>query len=379
MSRPQPARSTLARDRLPARADAGAAGPGTAARPAPGPVVDLSGAEVDTGAVEAAVDAAAAVVRRGGPLALACHVHPDGDALGSLLAMKHLCEANGVPTVCSWPDPFVTGPHYQFLPGLADAVAPAAFPGSPDVMFTFDLGSFGRLGNLEAAARRAGTLVVLDHHPDNQRFGTVNVVDTAAAATAVVVRQLATVLGWDLTRDAAVCLYAGLVTDTGRFRYPNTTARVFHFAEELAGWDIPIARIEWELFEKHRFDYLRLIGAVLDRARLDADAALVTAWCTLEDLDRFGVQFDETEGLIDIVRQAAEAEVSCVLREAPGEGVRVSLRSTGDLDVGAVARGFGGGGHWFMSGFQARSPLGDVRAAVEAAVRDAQAAGQHRG
>jgi phosphoesterase RecJ-like protein len=241
-------------------------------------------------------------------------------------------------------------------------------------MVTFDLGSFGRLGNLEGAARRARELVVLDHHPDNQRFGTVNVVDTEAAATAVVVRELAGVLGWGLTHEAAVCLYAGLVTDTGRFRYPNTTARVFHFAEELAGWDIPIARIEWELFEKHRFAYLRLIGAALDRARLDAEAGVVTAWCTLEDLERFGVAFDETEGLIDIVRQAAEAEVSCVLREAPGEGVRVSLRSTGELDVGAVARGFGGGGHWFMAGFQAQPPLDDVRAAVEGAVRDAQGA-----
>jgi phosphoesterase RecJ-like protein len=319
-----------------------------------------------------AVEQAAAVVRRGGPLALACHLHPDGDALGSLLAMKHLCDANGVPTVCSWPDPFVAGPHYRFLPGLDEAVAPAEFPDAPEVMVTFDLGSFARLGNLEPAARRAGTLVVLDHHADNERFGTVNVVDTSAAATAVVVRELARSLGWELNRDAAVCLYAGLVTDTGRFRYPNTTASVFHLAEELARWDIPIARIEFELFEKHRFAYLRLVGAVLDRARLDIDAGLVTAWCTTGDLERFGVAFDETEGLIDIVRQAAEADVSCVLREAPGEGVRVSLRSTGELDVGALARGFGGGGHWFMAGFQAAPPLDDVRAAVEGAVRDAQ-------
>jgi phosphoesterase RecJ-like protein len=326
----------------------------------------------DPAGVERALERAAAVIRRGGPLALACHVHPDGDALGSLLAFKHLCDASGVPVVCSWPDPFVVGPHYDFLPGLAGAVPPSAFPAEPDVMVTFDLGSTERLGSLAAAAERARTLIVLDHHPDNQRFGTINVVDLAAAATAVVVRRLAGVLGWPLNRDAAVCLYAGLVTDTGRFRYPNTTAAVFHFAEELAGWDIPIARIEWQLFEKHRFDYLRLVGTALDRARLDIDAGLVTAWCTQADLERFGVAFDETEGLIDIVRQAAEAEVSCVLREDAIEGVRVSLRSTGDIDVGSLARSFGGGGHWFMAGFHARSPLDDVRAAVESAVRDLQ-------
>jgi bifunctional oligoribonuclease and PAP phosphatase NrnA len=326
----------------------------------------------DRAEVDRALADAAAVIAPGGPLALACHVHPDGDALGSLLGMKHLCDANGIETVCSWPDPFVTGPHYDFLPGLADAVPPSEFPAEPDVMVTFDLGSYERLGSLAPAAQRAGHLIVLDHHPDNQRFGTVNVVDPAAAATAVVVRRLAGLLDWPLNRPAAVCLYAGLVTDTGRFRYPNTTAAVFRFAEELAHWDIPIARIEWELFEKHRFAYLRLVGAALDRARLDVDAGLVTAWCTQADLDRFGVAFEETEGLIDIVRQAAEADVSCVLREAPDEGVRVSLRSTGDLDVGSLARGFGGGGHWFMAGFHADALLDDVRAAVESAVREAQ-------
>jgi bifunctional oligoribonuclease and PAP phosphatase NrnA len=337
------------------------------------PAVDLRGDDPRHD-VDRTVAQVASIVRRGEPLALACHVHPDGDALGSMLAMKHLCDANGVPTVCSWPEPFITGPHYGFLPGLDEAVAPWRFPPEPEVMMTFDLGSFARLGNLEPAARRAGTLIVLDHHEDNERFGSLNVVDTDAAATAVVVRRLAAELGWGLTRDVAMCLYAGLVTDTGRFRYPNTTAPVFHFAEELATWDIPIARIEWELFEKHRFDYLRLIGAALDRARLDADAGLVTAWCTLGDLHRFGVAFDETEGLIDIVRQAAEAEVSCVLREAPGEGIRVSLRSTGELDVGELARRFGGGGHWFMSGFLAHEPLQEVRDAVEEAVRDARRA-----
>lgn len=323
----------------------------------------------DPAEVEAALAAAVAAISGARRLALACHVHPDGDALGSLLAMQHLCDANGVEAVCSWPDPFVVGPHYEFLPGIEAAVPPAEFPAEPEVMLTFDSGSFDRLGDLAPAARRAGTLVVADHHADNQRFGTVNLVDTDAAATAVVVRRLAHELGWRLDRDAAICLYTGLVTDTGRFRYPNTTAKVFHLAEELAAFDIPIARIEWELFEKHRFDYLRLVGAALDRARLDVDSGLVTAWCTTGDLDRFGVTFDETEGLIDIIRQAAEADVSCVLREAPGEGVRVSLRSTGDLDVSELARAFGGGGHWFMAGFQTDEPLDDVREAVEEAVR----------
>lgn len=315
-----------------------------------------------------ALERAAEIIDAVESVALACHVHPDGDALGSMLAMKHLCEAHGTKAVCSWPDPFVVGPHYEFLPGIRQAVPPARFPQSPEVMMTFDLGSFARLGNLESSAHAAGELLVLDHHPDNQQFGTVNLVDLDAAATAVVVRDLAATLNWKLNHDAAVCLYAGLVTDTGRFRYPNTTTEVFHFAEELASFDLPIAQIEWELFEKHRFAYLRLVGAVLARARLDPDAHFVATWCSQEDLTYFGVAFDETEGLIDVVRQAAEADVSCIVRQDGDEGNRVSLRSTGGVDVGEIARAFGGGGHWFMAGFVSHASVDSIIDDVERAV-----------
>ena len=212
--------------------------------------------------------------------------------------------------------------------------------------------------------------IVVDHHADNERFGSINVVDTRAAATAVVVRDLAAVLDWKLTRDIAVCLYTGLVTDTGRFRYPNTTPAVFHLAEELASFDIDIARVEWELFEKHRFAYLRLVGAMLERALLDPEHGFVATWCTTDDLAQFGVEFDETEGLIDVIRQTAEATVSCVVREAPDEGNRVSLRSTGSTDVGELARRFGGGGHTFMAGFVTADPVAQVLDQLQAAVQE---------
>jgi phosphoesterase RecJ-like protein len=155
-------------------------------------------------------------------------------------------------------------------------------------------------------------------------------------------------------------LYAGLVTDTGRFRYPNTTREVFELAEELATYDLPISMIVRELFEKHRYPYLMLVSEVMGRAVLDPDRRFVAAWLTTEDLENYGVEFDETEGLIDQVRQTAEADVSCVLKEAPGEGLRVSLRSEGDVDVAAIAASFGGGGHRFMAGFQTDASIRDV-------------------
>jgi len=321
---------------------------------------------VPTSADLASVAEVAAVLDAAGSLALACHHHPDGDALGSMLAMHLLCEANGKPSVASWPSPFVVAPHYEFLPGLDRCTPPAEFPAEPEVLVTFDLGNVGRLGDLAPAAERAGQVVVLDHHPDNRRFGTHNLVDERAAATAVLVRRIAAELGWSLTRDVALCLYVGLVTDTGRFRYPNTTSDVFHLAEELAEHDLPIARITRELFEKHRFQYVQLLSMALARAELDQDLRLVVAWLSAQDLAAFDVSFDETEGFIDHVRACQEADVACVVREAPGEGMRVSLRSTGPVDVSELAARFGGGGHAFMSGFSSDRPIHEVVSAVRA-------------
>jgi phosphoesterase RecJ-like protein len=310
---------------------------------------------------------AAHAIASAGSVALACHVGPDGDALGSLLALHHLCRSHGKASVASWPEPFEVASHYTFLPGLDSATKPADFPEAPEVMVTFDCGSIDRLAGLAPAARAASELVVLDHHATNDHYGTINVVDPQAAATAVVVRRLAAELGWSLTRDAAVCLYTGLVTDTGRFQYSNTTAEVFALAGELAAFDLPIAGMSRQLFEEHRFAYLQLMATCLARAELDRDLRFVATWVTAEDLACYQVVLDETEGLIDLVRRAAEADVACVLKETP-EGIRVSLRAVGEVDVGSIAQAFGGGGHRFASGFTSDGTVAEVLARVRAAL-----------
>ena len=319
----------------------------------------------------AELERAAEAIGRAGSVALACHVGPDGDALGSLLALHHLCRSQGKASVASWPEPFEVAAHYTFLPGLDSTTKPADFPEAPELMVTFDCGSLDRLAGLAPAARSAGELVVLDHHATNDHYGTINVVDPSAAATAVVVRRLAALLGWPLTREAAVCLYTGLVTDTGRFQYSNTTAEVFALAQELAGFDLPIAGMSRQLFEEHRFAYLQLVASCLARAELDRDLRFVATWVTAEDLAHYEVALDETEGLIDLVRRAAEADVACVLKETP-EGVKVSLRAVADFDVGAIAQGFGGGGHRFASGFTSRASVPEVLARVRAALTAAR-------
>ncbi|MGI8777078.1 MAG: DHH family phosphoesterase [Acidimicrobiales bacterium] len=313
------------------------------------------------------MDRAVEAISSAGSLALACHITPDGDALGSMLALHRLALAAGVPSIASWPEPFVAGAHYSFIPGLDQATEPTRFPAAPEVMITFDCGSIERLGGLGAAARAAKTLIVIDHHATNDGYGTIDLIDPDAAASVVIVRRLIERLGWALDRDSAICLYTGLVCDTGRFQYDNTTSEVFELAAELARFGLPIASISRQLFELHRLAYLRLVAAALGRAELDANRRFIATWVTADDLAANGVALEETEGLIDLVRRTSEADVSCVLKEAP-DGTRVSLRATSDVDVGAIATTFGGGGHKASAGFNSHRSVPEVLDAIRAAI-----------
>jgi bifunctional oligoribonuclease and PAP phosphatase NrnA len=314
--------------------------------------------------VESALARAADAILASGEVSLACHVSPDGDALGSMLALHHVLRTAGITSVASFSEPFVVAPHYRELPGLDLLTAPEYFPREPNVMVTFDSGSLSRLGDLEPAAKAARELVVIDHHVSNQRYGTINVIDPDAAASGVLVRRLIERLGLPLTRDAAVCLYAALVCDTGRFQYESTTPAVFELARELSCFDIPIPELSRTLFEEHRFAYLQLLAGALQNAVLVPDKAFVWTMVTQADLARYDVTFDEVEGLIDVLRRTREAQVACVLKQGPDLTWRVSLRSLGTADVRHIAERQGGGGHRFAAGFTSDEPAETVVAKI---------------
>ena len=318
--------------------------------------------------VDTALARAATAIAEARTVALACHVNPDGDALGSMLGLFHVLRAAGRDVVASFPQPFVVAPHYRELPGLDLLTHPVEFPSEPDVMVTFDCGSLGRLGDLEPAAKSARDLIVLDHHVSNTRYGSINVIDPAAAASGVLVRRLVLALGLPLTNDAAVALYAALVCDTGRFQYETTTPSVFDLARELVSFDVPVSRLSRQLFEEHRFAYLKLLGEALAAAELDVERRFVWTAVTQDMLTRHGVTIEEVEGLIDIVRRATEAEVTCVVKEEPDGSVRVSLRSLGDVDVRLIASANGGGGHRFAAGFESTLDIPSVVAKIRDAL-----------
>src|SRR5450631_777385 len=307
-------------------------------------------------------------VRGAERIALACHVTPDGDALGSMLGLFHVLRTTRADVVASFPSPFVVAPHYRELPGLELLTKPDDFPRTPDVMVTFDCGSLARLGDLEGPATAARELIVLDHHISNDRYGTVNVIEPDAAASGWVVHRLIDDLGLPLNRDAAVCLYTAIVCDTGRFQYDTTTPEVFDLARRLTEFDIPVARLSRSLFEEHRFQYLQLLADALSHAELVREQQFVWTAVTQAMLGYHDVTMDEVEGLIDILRRTQEAEVTCVLKEEPDGPVRVSLRSLGAVDVRRIAEAHGGGGHRYAAGFTSELDIPTTVARIRAAL-----------
>jgi phosphoesterase RecJ-like protein len=304
-------------------------------------------------------------------ICLACHVRPDGDALVSMLAVAHALRAPGgshAPRiVASFGDqPFEIPAILRFLPGIDLLSPPGGYPERPRLMVTFDVGSIDRLGLLAPNASRAAELIVVDHHASNTRFGTVHLIDPDAAATAVLAADLISALGAELTREIAFGLYAGLVTDTGSFKYSSTSPAVHEMAARLLGTGIEPGAVARELWDRAPFGYLSLLSGALGRAELEPAQAgghgLVWTTVTCGDRAVHGLPFEAAEPVIDVVRRTDEADVAVVLKESDDGLWQVSARSKGKVDVGHACTRLGGGGHPFAAGFTASGSPGDVMA-----------------
>ena len=265
---------------------------------------------------------------------------------------------------------------YTGLPGLDLLVPVAQIPEAPGLLVIFDTGSIDRLGALADRVPAAADVLVIDHHVSNTRFGTVNLVDVDAAATAVVVVELLDRLGLPLTAEIAAPVYTGLVTDTGSFKYAGTTPAVHELAARLLATGIRHDLISRDIWDNASFGYVQLLGAACARAVLEpaAVAGRGLVWTTVTDADltATGLALSDVEGVIDVVRTAREAEVAAVLKHDPADGwLKVSTRSKGAVDVGAVCGSLGGGGHRFAAGFTSGDDvdgtLDKLRAALAAA------------
>jgi bifunctional oligoribonuclease and PAP phosphatase NrnA len=305
-------------------------------------------------AVTGEIDEVAAEIRSADRFLITTHENPDGDALGSLLAMRHMLEQLGKDSVMflaakEFPLPV----EYRFLPLEEVFHEPPADLVDRVVIF-LDCGNIDRMP-VDWLQRDGARILNIDHHHDNTLFGTVNLVDVGASCTAEIVFELAKRLEVEITPEIAGAMYVGLVTDTGRFMYENTGPAAHRMAAELIEVGVDINDIYRRLYERVPAEKLRLIARALGKIERHEEGALTIAYLTAEDYEATGASEELTEGIIDFLRSLEGASVAALVRDrADGNrsARKVSLRSVnGRVDVSQIAREKGGGGHQRAAGF----------------------------
>jgi bifunctional oligoribonuclease and PAP phosphatase NrnA len=305
---------------------------------------------------------AAEILSDSSDVAIVCHLNPDPDALGSMLGLSAYIKSSGRNTACTVPNEPMDLPRWaSLLPGSDLLVEAAHFPKEPGVLVTCDCASLDRLGPLTSVVSRAAEVIWIDHHRSNDGLGTIPLIDPAASSTCELVFRLIGEMGGNINDEVAVCLYAGLVTDTGRFQYEATTPETLRIAAELREHAFDHAKLVQALYDDNEPAYLRLAGVALRRMVEVPSADLVWTYLTQADLADAGVDPTETDDLIDIVRTARDVDVAALIKQQRDGRFKVSVRSRGGHDLAAVAAGFGGGGHRLAAGYtSAHGPQGTV-------------------
>jgi phosphoesterase RecJ-like protein len=298
-----------------------------------------------------------------GSVVVCAHVNPDGDAVGATLALALALREAGVHAVPTLADAHAAPAIYSFLEGF-DLYRPCSELDAPDVFVALDTPTWARLGDAEALARSSAKVIVIDHHADDACFGALNLVDPAAASTASIVWRLVPGLGISPTPAVAAACYVGLMTDTGRFSYSNTTPRALRDAADMIEMGVDARRLYAKVYESRTAPALALLGRVLSRITIANDGRVVYSWIAANDLAETGAKAEETENVVDIVRQTGRVDAVVIFKEERGS-TKVSLRAKcPTLDIGAIARSFGGGGHFAAAGATLDLPLQDAIAAV---------------
>ena len=299
-------------------------------------------------------------------IAICAHTNPDGDALGSALALSQIIsqhwEGKRVTNLLADDDPVPR--LYRFLPGADEFVRASEYEAAPDLFIVVDLSVAPRLNNAQGVLERAKRVAVMDHHPNTDPFGDVALIRGDAAAAGVVIAEFALYLGACITADIANCLFCAIVTDTGRFQFQNADSEAFECASMLVDAGASPSMISLNVYQSFRLAYLHLESVVMGRIVTFDHGRIAYSYATRTDLERTGAYPDECDGLIDIVRSVEGSELALFLKETADGKVRGNLRSKSDVDISGVARAMGGGGHKAASGFTSDTGIDATLAAV---------------
>lgn len=320
--------------------------------------------------VGARVDAAAAaeLLSAATSIGVICHVHPDADTIGAGLALAIVLDNCGKQVEVSFAAPETLPESLRSLPGCHLLVSPDSIRRDVDLLVTVDVPSVKRLGALGELAGPGQQLLVIDHHASNEMFGTANYVDPSADSTTLLVALLLDAWGQPIDAEVAHCLYAGLTTDTGSFRWAS--AHAFRLAARLLDLGVDNAAISRTLMDTHPFVWLPLLSRVLGSARLLPDAAggRGLVYVVVDHQEWATSRPEEVESIVDIVRTTQQAEVAAVFKEVAPQQWSVSMRSKREVDLAAVASEFGGGGHRLAAGYSTAGSIDDAVASLRTAL-----------
>jgi phosphoesterase RecJ-like protein len=307
---------------------------------------------------------------------LTSHARPDGDALGSALGLMYLLEGMGKQVTVAFEDPIPA--IYKWLPGALGIQTSLTV--EPEVVIVLECDSIERTGYTRKAFEHMapGMIVNIDHHLSGKMYADTNWIDSSACAVGAMIYDLAIASGTAISADMATCLYTAVLTDTGRFTYPGTSAATFALASHLVQCGADSSAIARQVYLSNTTGRIRALGEALSTMQIEQGVAW--AWITEEQMERAGAVVEDCEGIVNYLIGIAEVKVAAFLRELPHEGAglredggprqfRLSLRSGGDVDVAEIAAQFGGGGHREASGCTLEGPLERAVEAIKTAMR----------
>ncbi|MBR1584905.1 MAG: bifunctional oligoribonuclease/PAP phosphatase NrnA [Clostridia bacterium] len=295
---------------------------------------------------------------------LCTHISPDGDAIGSTLAMGLGLQAMGKQIVlcCADPVPF----SYSFLPGAGQFVRPDALTGRHfDVGFAIDAADLGRIGACAPAFQACPVTLQIDHHPTNPLYAQVNVVDGTAPAAGCIVRRALRGLNVPLNQEIAQCLYCAISTDTGNFCFRGTSAEAFRIAAELVETGFPLAETARTVHLMREEPHVRLLGRALISLRKFGDGRCACMRLTAEDYAAAGAQPEHCDRIVNYALNIPGVEMAYLADGSEPGQVKASLRAIAPRNVSVIAQQFGGGGHVLASGFRCEGELDEICRRIE--------------
>lgn len=313
---------------------------------------------------------AVAECRRANSFLVTTHSGPDGDAIGSIMAMRHFLDALGkmdVTCACHDPAPRI----YDWIPGTEAIVDSDNIEASYDLVVVLDVAQLERIGAIGTKISPEQRILVLDHHRGDESCGTVNFIDHTYASASEIVAGLFEAAEIPITKEAATCIYVGLTTDTGSFKFSNTDPRAHRTAAKLIEAGADVSDISSRVFDRMSFPKGDLLRRVLERLQIGESARYAWSYVTEKDMIEADAMSEDVDGLVNFVRNLEGIEVGMLFRELEEGKVKVSMRSQGKVNAADVLKPLGGGGHAGAAGATMHFSLDEARKRVLGAVDEA--------